>query len=97
MIPSVIDSHQHRRTDALNEPLARCAAGPMDLATAHFAISGYRLVRERLCQVGAFRLLIGAKPKAGAGVGPPWLERELAAPAVEVRSGGTIQFARKTR
>jgi hypothetical protein len=44
----------------LNELLARCTGGPVDVATAYFAISGYRLVRERLCQAGAIRRLIGA-------------------------------------
>jgi SNF2 family DNA or RNA helicase len=69
MHPSVIDNQEHRLADVLNELLARCAAGPVDVATAYFAISGYRLVRERLCQAGAFRLLIGAEPKAGSDVG----------------------------
>lgn len=66
MIPHVIDNQQHRLADVLNELLAHCAGGPVDVATAYFAVSGYRLVRERLRHAGAFRLLIGAEPKAGA-------------------------------
>jgi superfamily II DNA or RNA helicase len=69
MLPYVIDNQHHRLSDALNELLALCADGPVDVATAYFSISGYRLVRERLCQTGAFRLLIGAEPRVGADVG----------------------------
>ncbi len=69
MLPTVIDNQQHRMADVLNELLARCAGGPVDVATAFFAVSGYRLVRERLSQAGALRLLIGAEPKAGTDVG----------------------------
>ena len=42
---------------------------PVDIATAYFAISGYRLVKEGLHQVGAFRLVIGSEPHTGADVG----------------------------
>ena len=69
MIPSVIDNQQHRLADVLNTLLERCASGPIDVATAYFAISGYRLVKEQLHQMGAMRLLIGADPKTGADVG----------------------------
>lgn len=69
MLPSVIDNQQHCLAAVLNELLARCAGGPVDVATAYFALSGYRLVRERLCQAGVLRLLIGAEPKAGSDVG----------------------------
>ena len=69
MLPSVIDNQRHRLADVLNELLARCAGGPVDVATAYFSVSGYRLVRERLCQAGALRLLIGAEPMAGTDLG----------------------------
>lgn len=68
-LPCVIDNQTHRLADVLNELLARCVGGPVDVATAYFAISGYRLVRERLGQAGALRLLIGAEPKGGTDVG----------------------------
>jgi SNF2 family DNA or RNA helicase len=68
-IPSVIDNIEYRLADALNALLERCVGGPIDVATAYFAISGYRLVKERLHQMGAMRLLIGADPKTGADVG----------------------------
>ena len=51
-IPFVIDNQQHRMADALNELLAQCVGKPLDIASAYFAISGYRLVKEGLHQVG---------------------------------------------
>ena len=68
-IPAVIDNSDHRLADALNELLGQCAGSPIDIATAYFAISGYRLVREPLHQTGALRLLIGSSPETGADVG----------------------------
>src|SRR5438105_10413935 len=68
-IPFVIDNQEHRLRDALNELLAQSAGKLLDVATAYFAISGYRLVKESLHQVGAFRLLLGAEPHSGADVG----------------------------
>jgi hypothetical protein len=60
--PFVIDSQQHRMADALKELLTQSVSKPLDVATAYFAMSGYRLVKARLHQVGAFRLLPGSKP-----------------------------------
>lgn len=57
-LPFVIDNQQHRIADALNELLAQSAGKPLDIATAYFAISGYRLVKDGLHHVGAFRLLL---------------------------------------
>jgi hypothetical protein len=68
-LPFVIDNQEHRLRDALNELLAQSGGKPLDIATAYFAISGYQLVREGLHQLGAFRLLLGAEPQAGADVG----------------------------
>jgi phosphatidylserine/phosphatidylglycerophosphate/cardiolipin synthase-like enzyme len=69
MIPSVIDNDRHRLADVLDTLLEKCTGGPVDIATAYFAISGYRLVKDRLHQMGAVRLLIGAEPKTGEDVG----------------------------
>ena len=55
-LPFVIDNEEHRLRDALNELLAHSTGKPLDIATAYFAVSGYRLVKEALHQVGAFRL-----------------------------------------
>ena len=69
MIPFVIDNQGHHLRDALNELLAQSAGKPLDIATAYFAISGYRLMKDGLHQVGAFRLILGAVPHSGADVG----------------------------
>ena len=58
--PFVIDNQQHRLADALNELLVQSAGKPLAIATAYFAISGYRLVKEGLHQVRGFRLILGA-------------------------------------
>jgi SNF2 family DNA or RNA helicase len=68
-IPFVIDNQHHRLAEALNDLLTQCAGKPLDIATAYFAISGYRLVREGLHQVGAFRLLLGTEPHSGPDIG----------------------------
>jgi hypothetical protein len=68
-LPYVIDNQQHRLADALNALLAQTAGKPLDIATAYFAISGYRLVKDGLHQVGAFRLILGTEPHTGADVG----------------------------
>src|SRR5467141_2326915 len=68
-IPFVIDNQENRLANVLNELLAQSGGKPLDIATAYFAISGYRLVKESLHQVGAFRLILGAEPHSGADVG----------------------------
>src|SRR3984893_5168616 len=68
-IPFVIDNQQHRMADALNELLDQSIGKPLDIASAYFAVSGYRLVKQGLHQVGAFRLILGAEPHSGADVG----------------------------
>src|SRR5438105_4774286 len=68
-LPFVIDNQDHRLADVLNDLLARGSGRPLDVASAYFALSGFRLVRERLQQVGAFRLLLGAEPQTGTDVG----------------------------
>jgi hypothetical protein len=69
-IPVVIDNQQHRMAETLNELLAQSAGKALDIASADFTISGYRLVKEGLHQVGAFRLLLGAEPHTRVDVGP---------------------------
>jgi hypothetical protein len=46
MIPHVIDNQQRRLADVLNELLARCSGGPVDVASQS-TISGCRLARLR--------------------------------------------------
>lgn len=69
-LPFVIDSQQHRLAHTLSEQLAQSVGKPLDIATAYFAISGYRLVKEGLHQVRVFRLLLGAEPHSRAKCGP---------------------------
>ena len=64
-LPFVIDNQHHRMADALNELLAQTAGKPLDIATAYFAISGYRLVKNALHQVGS----VSARPGSGAARG----------------------------
>jgi SNF2 family DNA or RNA helicase/HKD family nuclease len=68
-IPFVIDNQQHRMADALNDLLTQTAGKPVDIATAYFAVSGYRLVKDRLHPVGAFRLILGSEPHTGVDLG----------------------------
>ncbi len=68
-LPFLIDNEQQRMADVLNVLLERCAGGPLDVATAYFAVSGFRLVKDSLRGVGAFRLLLGSDPKTGQDVG----------------------------
>ena len=69
MIPFAIDNQQYYLGGALNELLASTEGKPFDVATAYFAISGYREVQHRLHKVGAFRLLIGSDPQTGSDIG----------------------------
>ncbi len=78
-IPFVIDNQDHRLADVLRELLGRSSGKPLDVATAYFAVSGYRLVRDGLRQLGAFRLLLGAEPTTGADIGLQPSEKAVAA------------------
>ena len=68
-IPFVIDNQTVRLGNVLNELLAQTVGKPFDVATAYFALSGYRLVKDTLHQVGGFRLLLGSEPQSGADIG----------------------------
>ncbi len=68
-IPFVIDNVHCRLSDALNHLLAESVGMPLDIATAYFSISGYRMVKAGLHKLGAFRLLLGTDPQSGADVG----------------------------
>lgn len=69
MLPFVIDNAEHRLADSLNRLLEVSAGKPLDVVTAYFAVSGYRLVQQGLHQLGAFRLLIGSDPQSGTDLG----------------------------
>ena len=80
-IPFVIDNVQHRLAEVLNTLLSQSAGKPLDVATAYFTVSGYRLLKDGLHQLGAFRLLLGAEPQCGPDLGlrpdPKALEARL--------------------
>jgi superfamily II DNA or RNA helicase len=67
--PFVIDNIRHRLSDTLNSLLEQSEGKPLDIATAYFSISGYRMVKDGLHKLGAFRLLLGTDPQTGADVG----------------------------
>jgi hypothetical protein len=68
-LPFVIDNLAYRLVDTLNDLLGQSAGKPLDIATAYFSISGYRIVKDGLYKLGAFRLLLGSDPQSGADVG----------------------------
>jgi len=68
-VPFVIDNLSHRLADTLNELLRQSDGKPLDIATAYFSISGYKIVKDGLHKLGAFRLLLGTDPQSGADVG----------------------------
>jgi hypothetical protein len=82
----VIDNQEHHLRDALSGLLAQSAGKPLDVATAYFAISGYRLVKDALHQVGAFRPLLGAEPHGGTDLG-----RKPDAQALKKRLQGDLE------
>lgn len=68
-IPYVIDNQTRRPADILNALLVEHAGRCLDVATAYFSISGYRLLQQGLSGLGNFRLLLGAEPKSGEQIG----------------------------
>ena len=67
--PFVIDNLSRRLADALSELLEQSVDRPLDIATAYFSISSYRIVKDGLHELGAFRLLLGTDPQSGADLG----------------------------
>jgi len=68
-IPFVIDNREHRLVDILNDLLARFEHRSLDIATAYFTLSGYRLIKAGLEGIGSLRLLLGAEPTTADHVG----------------------------
>jgi hypothetical protein len=68
-IPYVIENQHHRMADILNGLLAEHRGRSLDVATAYFTVSGFRLLREGLAGLGSFRLLLGAEPTSGEQIG----------------------------
>ena len=68
-LPFVIDNQSVKAADVLNRLLRECAGCPVDVASAYFSVTGYRLLSQALQGAGAFRLLLGAEPQGGQDVG----------------------------
>lgn len=69
MLPFTLDNQAHCTADALRRLAAHCRDCPVDIATAFFSVSGYRLLKDELDAVGAFRLLLGHEPTEGSEIG----------------------------
>lgn len=69
MLAFTLDNTSHRTVDAMKTLLSGGRGSPVDIATAYFSVSGYRLLKDGLDGVGAFRLLLGHEPSEGAQVG----------------------------
>ena len=67
--PFVIDNLSRRLADASSELLEQSVDRPLDIATAYFSISGYRIVKDGLHKLSDFRLLLGTDPQSGAELG----------------------------
>jgi hypothetical protein len=87
--PFALDNLAHRLADTLNDLLGQSTGKPLDIATAYFSISGYKIVKDGLHKLGAFRLLLGTVPQSGADVGlkvdPQALEARIQGAAVGQR------------
>ncbi|HEY2589793.1 MAG TPA: helicase-related protein [Tepidisphaeraceae bacterium] len=65
----MIDNQIVKASTVLRSLLARSRACPVDIASAYFTVSGYRLLKEALTELGAFRLLLGKEPEAAPDLG----------------------------
>ncbi|MBK8270272.1 MAG: hypothetical protein IPK83_19045 [Planctomycetes bacterium] len=68
-LPYVIDNDKHRMADMVNQVLEDHRELAMDIATAYFNLGGYKLIAERLKELGSLRLLLGAEPESGEQLG----------------------------
>ncbi len=68
-IPYVIDNQKFHLTDVLNALLNVHKEMSLDVATAYFSISGFRLLQAQLESLRSFRLLLGFQPSEAKDVG----------------------------
>lgn len=68
-LPYVIDNQTHVLADILKDLLSEHKGRSLDVATAYFTVGGFGLVKDGLNDLGNFRLLLGAEPRAGEQVG----------------------------
>ena len=67
--PFCIDIQGTRATDVLAGLLAHCCGCPVDIASAYFSISGWKLLKDGLHSAGALRLILGSEPEDEADLG----------------------------
>lgn len=68
-LPYVIDNQRYKLADVLNAVMQNGAGHSLDIASAYFSISGFRLLRENLQALRSFRLLLGFQPQEAKDVG----------------------------
>jgi hypothetical protein len=68
-LPFSIDNQTISAAEVLNSLLAQGRGSPVDIASAYFSISGWKLLKTGLHGVGAMRLLLGSEPATGADIG----------------------------
>lgn len=68
-LPYVIDNQGHKLADVLNSVMQDGAGHSLDIASAYFSISGFRLLKESLQNLRSFRLLLGFQPIEAKDVG----------------------------
>lgn len=68
-LPYVIDNDKHRMADTINQVLTDHRELAMDIASAYFNIGGYRLLGDRMKELGSLRLLLGHEPESGEDIG----------------------------
>lgn len=68
-IPYVIDNQNYKLAEVLNNIMYDGKGHSLDVASAYFSISGFRLLRESLKNLRSFRLLLGFQPVEAKDVG----------------------------
>jgi len=69
LLPYVIDNQEHKLADVLNAVMESHPGMSLDVASAYFSVSGYRVLRERLASLRSFRLLLGFQPAEAKDTG----------------------------
>lgn len=64
-----VDNQTSYAVDALRSLLTASHGCPVDIASAYFSISGWKLLKDGLHSAGALRLLLGSEPEGGADLG----------------------------
>jgi len=68
-LPYVIDNQTYKLADVLNAVMTERAGQSLDVATAYFGVSAFRLLQANLIHLRSFRLLLGFEPTKGEEIG----------------------------